>query len=94
MNRLNEELTAVALKYDKDKNKAPVLIAKGKGQLAEKIKAIAKENNIPIIENKGLAEIIDKLAIYEEIPPELYKVIAHIFAFIYKLNNKIDTLPF
>ncbi|MHB8281895.1 MAG: EscU/YscU/HrcU family type III secretion system export apparatus switch protein, partial [bacterium] len=49
----------------------------------------AKENNIPIIENKGLAEIIDKLEIYEEVPPELYKVIAHIFAFIYKLNNKI-----
>ncbi|RZD16192.1 MAG: flagellar biosynthesis protein FlhB [Candidatus Acididesulfobacter guangdongensis] len=89
MNRRKEEPFATALKYDKDKNKAPVIVAKGKGKLAEKIKAIAKENNIPIIENKGLTEVLDKLEIYEEIPPELYKVVAHIFAFIYKLNNKL-----
>jgi flagellar biosynthesis protein len=89
MNRHKEEAFAAALKYDKDKNKAPVIVAKGRGKLAEKIKAAAKENNIPIIENKGLTEVLDKLEIYEEIPPELYKVIAHIFAFVYKLNNKL-----
>jgi FlhB-like protein len=89
MNRHKEEPFAAALKYDKNKNKAPVIVAKGKGKLAEKIKTIAKENNIPIVENKSLTAVLDKLEIYEEVPPELYKVIAHIFAFIYKLNNKL-----
>jgi flagellar biosynthesis protein len=79
---------ASALRYDPKKNNAPVITAKGRGELAEKIIEIAKKENIPITKNNALADILDGLDIYEEIPPELYKVIANIFAFLHKLNEK------
>ncbi len=49
---------------------------------------IAKKENITVMENGALADILDKLDIYEEIPQELYKVVANIFAFLHKLNEK------
>ena len=79
---------ASALRYDPKKNNAPVITAKGRGELAEKIIEIGKKENIPITKNNALADILDGLDIYEEIPPELYKVIANIFAFLHKLNEK------
>ena len=79
---------ATALRYDPKKNNAPVVTAKGRGELAEKIIEIAKKENIPITKNNALADILDGLDIYEEIPPELYKVIANIFAFLNELNEK------
>lgn len=85
----HKNLKAAALRYDKDKENAPVLIAKGSGRLAEKIIETANRENIPVIENKALTDILDKLDIYEEIPQELYKVVAQLFAFIYRLNEKI-----
>jgi Uncharacterized homolog of the cytoplasmic domain of flagellar protein FhlB len=88
-------IKASALRYDKEKENAPILIAKGKGKVAEKIIEIANKENIPVIENKALADILDKLDIYDEIPPELYRVVAQLFAFIYKLNEKAsDDLKF
>ena len=79
---------ATALRYDPKKNNAPVFTAKGRGELAEKIIEIAKKENIPITKNNALADILDGLDIYQEIPPELYKAIANIFAFLYELNEK------
>ncbi|MCL4497135.1 MAG: EscU/YscU/HrcU family type III secretion system export apparatus switch protein [Deltaproteobacteria bacterium] len=88
-------IKASALRYDKEKENAPILVAKGKGKVAEKIIEIANKENIPVIENKALADILDKLDIYDEIPPELYRVVAQLFAFIYKLNEKAsDDLKF
>ncbi len=83
-----KNIKASALRYDKEKENAPILVAKGKGKVAEKIIDIANKENIPVIENKALADILDKLDIYDEIPPELYRVVAQLFAFIYKLNEK------
>ena len=83
-----KDIKASALKYDKEKGDAPVLVAKGRGKIAAEIIEIANKENIPVIENKALADILDKLDIFEEIPPELYKVVAQLFAFIYKLNEK------
>ncbi len=83
-----DNIKASALRYDKEKENAPILVAKGKGKVAEKIIEIANKENIPVIENKALADILDKLDIYDEIPPELYRVVAQLFAFIYKLNEK------
>lgn len=80
---------ANALKYDPNDDVAPRLIAKGKGFTAEKIREIAKENNIPIYRNEKLSRQLYNLSIGEEIPPELYQVVAEVLAFIAKLDNKI-----
>ncbi len=63
------------------------MTAKGSGTVAEKILAIAKENNIPIRQDKTLLDALYKLDINEEIPEELYRVIAEILAFIYRMNR-------
>ncbi len=83
-----KNLKASALRYNKKEEDAPVVVAKGKGKVAEKIIAIANKENIPVIEDKALADVLDMLDIYEEIPSELYKVFAQLFAFIYKVNEK------
>ncbi len=80
---------AVALKYEKGKDNAPKVVAKGKGKVAENIIKIAKENNIHIEENPELVELLSTLEIYEEIPPSLYMAVAEILAFIYRTKGKI-----
>lgn len=80
---------ASALKYDPEKNKAPVVVAKGKGYIAEEIIKRAKEHNIEIKEDKDLVEVLLKLDLYAEIPEELYKAVAIILSEVYKINNKI-----
>ena len=80
---------AAAIKYDKDKSEAPILIAKGADYLAEKIKEIARENKIEIIENKPLARMLYyNVEIGNEIPPELYQMTAEVLAYVYGLNHK------
>lgn len=79
---------ACALKYD-DKMIAPKLVAKGAGVVAEKIRALAKEHNIPIVENKPLARTIFKtLKIGQIIPRELYTAVAEVLSYVYKLKRK------
>ena len=80
---------AVALKYDGKKDRAPKVIAKGRGEIAEKIVAIAKANNIPLYEDKNLAQILEALDLETEIPPELYRAVAEVLAFIYRLNGRM-----
>ena len=80
---------AVALKYDNKINSAPTMVAKGIDFLAIKIKDIAKENKIPIIENPALARALyDQIDIDKEIPNEFYKAIAEIFSYVYELKRK------
>jgi flagellar biosynthesis protein len=79
---------AAALKYDPQKEAAPVVTAKGRGTIAEKIIDIAKKNRIPIKEDPGLIQILSKLEVDEQIPPVLYKAVAEILAFVYSLNEK------
>lgn len=79
---------AIALKYDINVAKAPVVIAKGKDFLAQKIKEVAKENKVEIVENKPLARMLyTNVEIGEEIPPELYQAVADILAVIYRARN-------
>ncbi len=79
---------AVALKYSKDMI-APTIVAKGADFIAGKIKEIAKENNIPIIENKPLARAMYKtLEIGQMIPKELYSAVAEILSYVFKLKRK------
>jgi len=79
---------AAALKYDPQKNKAPVVTAKGKGALAEKIIQLAIDNNVPIYEDPDLAELLTCMELEAEIPVEVYEAVAQILAFIYAENEK------
>lgn len=80
---------AVALTYDTETMKAPSLLAKGERLIAEKIKEIARENSIPIVENPPLAQSIFKSCeVGQEIPPDLYQAVAEILAYVYSLNRK------
>ena len=87
-----KEKLAVALKYDKDENRAPQVIAKGSGQVAENIIKKGEEEGITSLENKGLAKDLFKLDINEEIPEELYTAVAEILNYVYKLDNKEKSL--
>ncbi|MDF2485059.1 MAG: hypothetical protein K0R46_1227 [Herbinix sp.] len=80
---------AAAIKYDKAAGDAPILIAKGADYLAQKIKDVAKENHIEIVENKPLARMLYyNVELGAEIPPELYQMTAEVLAYVYGLKNK------
>ena len=81
---------AVAIQYDQEKNTAPIVLAKGADYLARKIKETAKENKIEIVENKPLARMLyANVEVGAEIPPELYKAVAEVLAFVYHLKGKV-----
>jgi len=78
---------AVALKYQPKSDNAPKVMAKGRGKVAEKIIEVAKKNNIFIHDDPDLVEALSQLDIHEEIPNELYSVVAELLAFIYSINS-------
>jgi flagellar biosynthesis protein len=84
---MEERKKAVALRYDPEKDKAPVVLAKGYGKLAERIIKIAKEKNIPIVEDKDLVSALIRVEVFEEIPPELYRAVAKVLVFIKTLRT-------
>lgn len=86
-NKKNMTKKAVALGYNRQKDSAPKVLASGKGEIATKIISLAKNNNIPIKEDADLVELLSKVDIEQEIPPNLYKAVAEIFSFLYKITN-------
>lgn len=81
---------AVAIKYDPQVADAPIVIAKGEDFLAAKIKEIAKENHIEIVENKPLARMLyANVDVGQAVPPELYQAVAEVLAFVYHLQGKV-----
>jgi flagellar biosynthesis protein len=79
---------AAAIRYDSAKDDAPRLTAKGKGHVAEKIIELARKHNIPIRNDQALVHILSKLDLDQQIPPELYRAVAEILAFVYKANEQ------
>lgn len=80
---------SIALKYEEGNNEAPKVVAKGADLVALKIKEVAKENDVPIMENKPLARMIyEQVDIDREVPQEMYQAVAEILAMVYKLKNK------
>jgi flagellar biosynthetic protein FlhB len=80
---------AVAIQYDSKTMQAPIVVAKGKGGLAQRIRKIAIENGIPIIEKKPLAQALFRMVrVGHAIPVELYEAVAEILAYVYRLSNK------
>lgn len=81
--------TATALGYNPDSDTAPVVLASGRGKIAEQIIDIARSNQIPIHEDPLLASTLSRININDVIPPELYTVVAQVFAYIYRIRNHI-----
>ncbi|MCG7866875.1 MAG: flagellar protein FhlB [gamma proteobacterium symbiont of Stewartia floridana] len=88
MNRkdLDTSDLAVALKYDGEN--APRLTAKGRGELAERILALAEEHDIPLHEDVELAALLSQIPLGDEIPQALYRAVAEVIAFAYLLSGK------
>jgi len=84
----NRRRAATALKYNSSSETAPSVVAKGKGVVAERIIALAKEHGIPIREDRNLIEALSTLEIGDEIPPQLYKAVAEVLVFIYRLSEQ------
>lgn len=81
---------AVAIKYEKEKYDAPIVVAKGADHLAQRIKEIAKENQVEIVENKPLARMLyHNVDLGAQIPPELYQMVAEVLAYVYGLKGKL-----
>lgn len=78
---------AVALGYDIDKDNAPRVVAKGKGESAENIIKIAQLHNLPIKQDEDLVELLSKVELDREVPEKLYLAVAEVFSFIYKITN-------
>lgn len=79
---------AAAVKYNPGETMAPEVVALGKGTIAEKIIALARETGVPIHEDPGLAYTLSSLEIGQEIPVELYKAVAEVLAFIMLVDRK------
>ncbi|GAB4263508.1 MAG: EscU/YscU/HrcU family type III secretion system export apparatus switch protein [Deferrisomatales bacterium] len=78
---------AAALAYRADRDRAPRVTASGKGRLAERIVDLARAAGVPVREDAALAEVLSRLDPGEEIPPETYRVVAEILAFLYRLDR-------
>ena len=79
---------AVAVKYDNQKMRAPTVVAKGEGFIARKIIERAVEADVPIVEDAALVSALISLELGEEIPAELYEVVARVLAWVYKLDKE------
>lgn len=79
---------AVALRYNLEQDQAPVVVAKGQGYIAQQIKELALVSGVPVKEDRQLVDYLMALDLYEQIPPELYAVVAEVLAYIYSMNNK------
>lgn len=81
---------AVALTYDMDQDRAPKVVAKGKGEIARKIIEVAEEHNIPLYRDDEMVQVLETLDLDTEIPPELFRAVAEVLAFIYRMNKKLQ----
>lgn len=83
-----EQKKAVALKYTPGEAEAPIVVAKGNGTLADSILEKAKEHGVPIQEDAALVEVLSKLDLDTQIPPELYQLVAEVLTFVYQTEQK------
>ncbi len=79
---------AIALKYDKETDGAPRVVAKGMRLKAEKIREIAREHNIPVMRNVNLANALYRVDVGQEVPEELYDAVAEVLNFVYELQRE------
>lgn len=82
------KLQAVALRYRQGEDHAPKVTAKGSGHVADKIVELARKHYIPVRQDKALVQVLSVLDLNEAIPPHVYKVVAEILAFVYRLGRE------
>jgi flagellar biosynthesis protein len=80
---------AAALRYDPKRDSAPKVVARGRGHVADAITAVAREHHIPLHEDPNLVEVLEAMDIDLEVPPALYRAVAEVLAFVYRLNGKL-----
>jgi flagellar biosynthetic protein FlhB len=84
----NPTHVAVALAYRRDEMDAPQVVAKGEDQLAQRIRSLARESDVPVLENPPLARALNKVEVGDAIPPDMYKAVAEILAYVYNLKGQ------
>ena len=82
------KIKAAALRYDTQKENAPRVVAKGEGKTAQSIIKIAEENGLPIKKDEDLIELLSKVELDREVPEALYKAVAEVFSFVYKISRE------
>jgi flagellar biosynthesis protein len=82
---------AVALKYDREKDPAPKVTAKGKEKVAEKIIQVAELHELPIKKDEDLVEMLSQVELDRQIPENLYKAVAEVFIFVYNATREKES---
>jgi flagellar biosynthesis protein len=90
MKRSTQPLRAVALHYDQKALTGPKVVAAGQGDFAQRIIAAAKAAGVDIVEDPDLLEVLGRVPVGEDIPPELFQAVAEILAFLYRVNSRFD----
>ena len=81
------QLKAVAVKYDVEKGRAPKIVATGKGLIAQEILKLAEDHSVPLYEDVTMANLLSKLELETEVPPELFSMVSEVLAFVYHLDQ-------
>ena len=79
---------AVAIRYDRDRENAPRVVAKGKGYVAEQLLAIARRHAVPVYQNQTVTQLLMAVELDREIPPELYQAVANVLAYVYRMDGR------
>ena len=79
---------AAAISYDPDRDDVPILSAFGEGYLAQKIVAVAKESGVPVLPDPGLASMLSRMSVGDEISPDLYEAVAKVLVFVGEIDRK------
>jgi flagellar biosynthesis protein len=85
--KIKKPKEVAAIKYSPEEDAAPKIVALGKGEIGEKIIKKAEENAVPVVENPNLAHVLNTLSVGEEIPSELYEVVAEILIFVGNMDK-------
>lgn len=85
----NRVRKAAVLKYKHQIDRAPTLVAKGRGIVADRIVEMARKHRIPVESDPALVEVLSQLDIDQEIPPDLYRAVAQVLAYVYKMTKKL-----
>lgn len=88
-NNTEKRQQAIALTYDITQNAAPKVVAKGTGHVAEQILAAAHKNAVPVYQNKTLTGMLMAIELDREIPPDLYRAVAEVLAYVYRIDQRL-----
>lgn len=79
---------AVALRYSKDKEDAPRVVAKGRGFVAQQMLSVARRHAVPVYQNQAVTNLLMAVELDREIPPELYQAVANVLAYVYRMDGR------